>query len=167
MSSPEKKQARLRTLYTWENPGPGSYYDDIGNVAKSDHVMRGEWINTDPKMVRNPNPDFMWWDNGRTRHRPSWVAKMDWPIGLRYDTIDPQASYVVRTTGFGQCLLRVNGKRVQPTLDGKGIGEIKEFPIPQHCYQDGSIVLTFDVPHEPGINWRRASRLSEVWLLKQ
>ena len=92
---------------------------------------------------------------------------MDWPIGLRYEGIDPQAGYEVRTTGYGQCLLRVNGQRVMPTADGREVGEVKRFPIPKELYQDGSIVLTFDLPHEPGVNWRKASRLSEVWLIKK
>lgn len=73
----------------------------------------------------------------------------------------------MRTTGNGQCLLRVNGELVAPTVDGKGIGEIKEFPIPKRLYSNGVITLTFDVPFEPGVNWREASRLNEVWLIKK
>jgi hypothetical protein len=167
MGSEAEKVARLDVLRTWEHPGPGSFYDDIGNVGKSPHVIRGEGLNTDPRMKRNPNPDFMWWDAGKSRVRPSWISKMDWPIGLRYEGLDANADYVVRTTGLSQCLLRVNGERVQPTIDGKEVGEIKEFPVPRELYRDGLIILTFDFPHEPGINWRQASRLSEVWLIKR
>jgi hypothetical protein len=167
MPSEESKRAHLDIIRMWENPGPGSFYDDIGNVSKSPHVIRGEGINTDPNMERNPNPDFMWWDDGRRRVRQSWVSKMDWPLGLRYEALDPEADYIVRTTGYGQCLLRVNGVRVQPTVDGKNIGEIKEFPVPKELYRDATILLTFDVPYEPDLNWRVQSRLSEVWLLKR
>jgi hypothetical protein len=167
LATEEEKLARLKTLATWENPGPGSFYDDIGNIAQSTHVLRGESLGTDPLMARHMNPDFMWWDNGRTRVRQSWVSKMDWPMGLRYDGLDPEAEYTIRTTGLSQCLPRVNGERIEPTLDGKGIGEIKEFPVPKALYKEGTIVLTFDVPHEPGVNWREASRLTEVWLLKK
>lgn len=159
--------ARLKTIYTWENPGPGSFYDDIGNVAQSQRLLRGESLHTDPLMRRHMNPDFMWWDDGLTRVRQSWISKMDWPMGLRYDGLDPEADYVIRTTGYAQCLPRVNGERVTPSIDGKDIGEIKEFPVPRNLYKDGTIILTFDVPHEPGINWRQMSRLSEVWLIKQ
>lgn len=162
----ETKLARLETIRTWENPGPGSFYDDIGNVSKSDRVLRGEALATDPLMVRNPNPDFMWWDNGRTRVRQSWISKMDWPIGLRYDGLDSDSNYLLRTTGYAQCLPRVNGALLKPTLDGKDIGEFKEFPVPKELLPEGTILLTFDKPHEPGVNWRQASRLSEVWLLK-
>lgn len=167
LGSDAEKLERLNVIATWENPGPGSFYDDIGNVAQSDHVLRGESLSTDPLMRRHMNPDFMWWDDGRSRLRQSWVSKMDWPMGLRYDDVDPEADYVVRTTGLSQCLLRVNGERVQPTIDGKKVGEIKEFPVPKELYKDGTIILTFDVPDEPGINWRDASRLTEVWLIKR
>jgi hypothetical protein len=166
MASEAEKLEHLDMLRTWEDPGPGGYYDDIGNVAKSPRVVRGEDANTDPNNDRSPNPDCMWWESGRTRVRHSWVCHMDWPLGLRYEGVDPRADYVVRTTGNRDCLLRVNGERVQPTLDGKGIGEIKEFPIPRRLYEDGTIVLTFDRPHEPDLNWRHASRLTEVWLLR-
>ena len=164
LATEAEKVARLDLVRTWAHPGPGSYYDDVGNVANSPHVIRGESFNTDPHMRRNPNPDFMWWDGGMSRARQSCISKMDWPIGLRYEGVDPAAHYVVRTTGYGQCLLRVNGVRVQPTVDGREVGQIKEFPLPPKLYQQGRIVLTFDRPAEPGVNWRHTSRLSEVWL---
>jgi len=166
LHSEREKLIRLHELATWEKHGPGSFYDDIGNVGQSDHVMRGEWINTDPGMIRSPNPDTMWWDGGRSRARLSWISKMDWPIGLRYEGIDPEAPYEVRTTGYGQCLLRVNGERVPPSSYGREVGDIKKFPLPKKLYKEGTILLTFDLPHEPGVNWRQASRLSEVWLIK-
>ena len=37
-----EKVAQLETLARWEHPGPGSFYDDIGNVAKSPHEVRTE-----------------------------------------------------------------------------------------------------------------------------
>jgi len=167
LDSEENKIARLDIIRKWENPGPGSFYDDIGNVAKSDQVLRGKPLSEDPLMQTNPNPDFMWWDDGMARVRQTWVSKMDWPIGLQYDHLDKSATYILRTTGYGQCLVRVNSERIYPTIDEKGIGEIKEFSIPKSLYKNGSITLTFDIPHEPEINWRQQSRLSEVWLIKK
>lgn len=159
------KLARLDLIRTWEHPGPGSFYDDVGNVAKSQHVLRGEEMSTDPAMVRNPNPGF--WAGRKPRSRLSWISNMDWPIGMRYQALDPAAKYVVRLTGYRDSLLRIDGKRVMPTLDGKLMGEFKEFPVPQEALADGTILLTWDVPHEPHLNWREQSRLTEVWLLKQ
>jgi hypothetical protein len=166
LTNESERLDRLELIRTWENPGPGSYYDDIGNVSKSPRVIRGEALATDPFMQRNPNPDFMWWDNGRSRLRPSWISKMTWPLGLRYTHLDPQATYTIRTTGLGQCLLSANGQRLTPTLDGKEIGEFKEFPVPQALLAGGELHVTFETPNEPGINWRQVSRLTEIWLLK-
>ena len=63
--------------------------------------------------------------------------------------------------------MRCNGHFLTPTLYGKGIGEFKEFPVPAESLKEGKMVLTFDsLPDEAHLNWRRQSRVSEVWLLK-
>lgn len=158
----------LERIRTWERPGPGSYYDEAGNIAKSPHVIRGEGLNTDPMMAKNPNPGFWWWDDGSSRKRLSWQTSMDWPLGLAYHQLDPQAAYRVRLTGYGQAKLRGNGQLLTPTQAAKhDIGEFKEFPVPANLIKDGQLVLTFDpLPDEANLNWRKQSRVSEVWLLK-
>ncbi len=156
---------RLRELALWEEPVPDSFYDDIGNVAKSPHVVRDPEPNMTMPLVEPSGTGCMWWENGKPRCRQSWVTYMDWPKAMRYSGLDPEKRYVIRTTGYVQCLLRIDGERVTPTVDGKGIGEIKEFPVPAELYKDSCIELTFDVPHEPGVNWRYTSRLTEVWLI--
>ena len=122
----------------------------------------------DPRAVtaQTPIPEVLWWEDGKSRKRPSWMVVMDWPLGMRYTNLDPDADYTIRTTGFGTCLLSIDGERVQPTIDNKGIGEFKEFPVPKHLLKDGTLHLTFDRPIET-VNWRYQSRLSELWLLKR
>ena len=167
MPTEAEKLARIELIRTWENPGPGSFYDDVGNVAKSPHVVRGEGLNTDPEMERNPNVGFWWWYNGFSRQRLSWQTSMDWPIAVTYENLDTSATYVVRLTGYGEALTRMNGERVLPTLYGKGIGEFKEFPVPEKVVKTGKLVVTWDRPDESHLNWRQQSRLTEIWLLKQ
>ncbi|HOJ33896.1 MAG TPA: hypothetical protein PKY35_03405 [Candidatus Hydrogenedentes bacterium] len=167
MSSEKDKVARLREIALWENPVPGATYDDIGNVAKSPHVVPDPPPSLAMPLVEPSTTGCMWWDNGKPRCRQSWVTYMDWPSAMRYTALDPSKKYVIRTTGYGQCLLRIDGELVTPVKDGKGIGEIKEFVVPQESYQDREITLTFDVPYEPGVNWRYTSRLTEVWLIPQ
>jgi len=164
---PSDKQApALEAIANWEHPGHGSYYDDIGNVSKSPHVLRGElWI-TDPLMRKQDNPSFDWWENGFSRQRHSWMSSMRWPVGLEYNGLDTAASYTLRVTGFGECLLKINGQLVAHTLYGKGIGEVKEFPIPQNLIRSGKITVSFGDINEDNINWRQQSRITEVWLIK-
>jgi hypothetical protein len=65
-----------------------------------------------------------------------------------YDALDPDSAYTVRSSGYGQALLRINGDRVQPTLDGKEMGEFKEFPVPQNYLRGRRLTLTWDRPIE-------------------
>jgi hypothetical protein len=167
LSSEDAKLKRLEEIRTWEYPGPDSFYDNVGHPEKSRHVVRGEDWHTDPLMAHNPNPGHWWWDNGFSRRRLSWQVSMDWPIAVRYESIDPNAVYVIRITGYGEALTRINGQRVQPTLYGKGIGEIKEFPVPREAVRSGQIVVTWDQLDEAHLNWREQSRISEIWLLKK
>lgn len=164
MSDEEEKRARLRQLATWENPGPGSFYDDIGNIARSPHVVQAE---ISDGAVRQPEPTFWWWDQGKSRARLSWQVTM-WPIAVVYEAVDPNGEYVVRSSGYGQASLRVNGELIAPTVNGKLAGEFKEFPVPSNFLKNGKLTLTWDRPKdEANLNWRNKSRLAEVWLLKK
>ena len=153
------RNARFTELANWESPGEGSFYDAIGNIAKMPHVER----DTDEDEA---TPLFWWRNEGRSRERRSWLVSQ-WPANMVYEGLDPKFHYTVRTTGYGQALLKINGKRVQPTRDGKQIGEFKEFPVPPSDLTNGRIVLTWDkAGDEAHLNWRQRSRLSEVWLLR-
>ena len=93
---------------------------------------------------------------------------MDWPAALRYDGLDPKAKYTLRLTGYGAALPLGDGQALTPTLYGKEIGELKEFPVPQSLTADGRLEVTFQTPPgEAGLNWRQQSRASEVWLVKE
>jgi hypothetical protein len=164
-SEPERL-ARLDRLRTWEHPGAGSFYDEVGNPSRSPHVVVGDLSTLGMPLARTPLPEVLWWDQGMSRKRPSWMVVMNWPLAMHYTGLSKDANYVIRTTGFGTCLLSIDGQRVVPTIDGKGIGEFKEFPVPRHLLSDGVLHLTFERPVEH-VNWRYESRLSELWLLKK
>ena len=167
MESPGEQRRRLRELATWEDPGSGSFYDDIGNIARSPHVVRTDIDPAEPDSPKHPEPTFWWWDQGKSRARLSWQVTM-WPIALVYEGLAENGAYVVRSSGFGQALLRINGELVPPTLDGRQMGEFKEFPVAPKFLRTGKLVLTWDRPmNEEHLNWRNQSRLAEVWLLKK
>lgn len=165
MGSEADRVKRLVEIANWSTPGEGSYYDDIGNIANSPRV-EGD-LEIDPETLRGPEPLFWWWDDGRSRARLSWQVTM-WPRRIVYEGLDPSANYAVRTTGQGQCLLSADGQRIEPSIDGKQMGEFKEFPVPADVLKDRRLILTFVMPGgEDHLNWRQRSRLSEVWLLKR
>jgi hypothetical protein len=161
------QRARLRLIATWENPGEGSFYDDIGAVGRCPHVLRGEGLNTDPAMRRNPNPEAWWWDEGFSRTRLSWQSTLDFPKALVYEALDPDASYALRLTGYGDAKTRADSVLLDASVYGKDIGAFKVFPIPRELTADGSLRITWDELDESHLNWRQQSRISEAWLLRQ
>ena len=165
LGSEGEKHRRLLQLATWEQPGPGSFYDDLGNIAKSPHVVQC-YPGNGPQIEEHPQPTFWWWDQGKSRARLSWQVTL-WPSAVVYEGLDANAEYIVRSTGYGQALLRINGERVEPTLNGIQMGQFKEFPVASKFVKTRKLVLTWDRPqNEENLNWRQQSRLSEVWLLK-
>jgi hypothetical protein len=165
MADEGAKVRRLAEIAEWENPGPGSFYDDIGNVAKSPRV-EGD-AEQRPETFRGAEPTFWWWDSGKSRTRLSWQSTM-WPRRMVYEGLDPAGRYIVRTSGYGKSLLSVDGVRASATVDGTQMGEYKEFPVAAEHLKDRRLVLTWEIPDDEGhLNWRQHSRLAEVWLLKR
>ncbi len=156
MSSEQEKLARLEIIYTWENPGKDSYYDNISNVSQSPNVKTTNWYVY----------DVSWWDNGKSRKRLSTQTSKRTPE-LVYENLDPQGRYIIRIAGEGDALLRVDGQRVSPILYNKKMEEFKEFLINQKFVSDGRLEVSFDIPEESHLNWRQHSKICDIWLLKQ
>ncbi len=156
MSTEKEKLERLEIIRTWENPGPGSYYDNISNISKGPHV----------KTTTEDATDFVWWDDGMSRKRLSTQLYQNFPR-LVYTDLDPNGHYTIRIAGYGDALLRADGERIAPTVYNKGLEEFKEFQLSPKYVSDGKLEITFDVPEESKLNWRSQSKVSDIWLLKR
>ncbi len=168
MTGEAEKAERLVTLARWEDPGPGSYYDDVGNPAQSPHVRRSPFVFTEPGEEAHPEPTLWWWDQGKSRARLSWQVTMNYPEAVVYEGLDPAAAYTVRCSGYGTFLLRLDGDLVDAPATGVKMGETRDFPVPPRYVADRKLVLTWDTPPgDEALNWRQQSRLAEVWLLKK
>ncbi|HQH67667.1 MAG TPA: hypothetical protein PK166_04675, partial [Candidatus Hydrogenedentes bacterium] len=166
-STEEDKLARLDVIRTWESPGPGSYYDDIGNVAEMEHVALppGPWV--EPDLVELRNPHFPWVEDGFSRARLSWLCLMRWPEKLAYRGLDPEGEYLLRATGSGGLRPIVDDVALVPSVYPRERGAFKEFPIPPELIADGEIAVTFGDIDEYHLNWRQWSYLAEVWLIRK
>lgn len=145
-TSEEEKLKRLDEILNWENPGEGSYYDDIGTLDRSVHLVRGEGLNTDPLMERNPNPGFWYWDEGFNRLRLSWLVSMDRPVAVVYEDIDVTADYDVRVTGYRVTEIQMNGERVKPFFFSDEVGSIVEYHVPGKAVKSGKLTLNWGDP---------------------
>ncbi|MGD9854659.1 MAG: hypothetical protein AB7U20_06870 [Planctomycetaceae bacterium] len=154
----EARWQRLEELRTWENPGPGSVYDDIGHLARSPHAVRAA-------DRRGDSGSYWWFDNGMSRSRLSWLVTGS-PGSLEYDRLDPHAAYLLRFTGFGDLKPRANGQPLQPARYETAMNTVKEYPVPADLLKQGKLSVTFDSVYLEGVNWRQQPRLAEAWLIK-
>ncbi len=162
----DARARRLRELATWEDPGEGSFYDDLGHVGRSPRVVFPEAPNAHPIVQRRPNPTFWSRAGGFSRLRQAWLVTLRRPHKLLYQELDPGATYTFRLTGFGEAKPRADGVPLTPTRYGKEEGAIKEFVVPQMLSEDGVVEITFDELDESHLNWRVKSRLAEAWLIR-
>ncbi|MHA8105197.1 hypothetical protein [Aquirufa nivalisilvae] len=156
MADEAEKLERINIIATWENPGPGSYYDNISDQLKGPRV----------KTKTEDATDVAWWDNGLSRRRLSTQLFQNFPK-LEYEDLDPKGSYTIRISGQGDALLRVDGVRVRPVIYNKGVEEFKEFQLNPKFISDGKISISFDEPEESHLNWRQHSKVFDIWLLKK
>jgi hypothetical protein len=110
--------------------------------------------------------DVAWWDGGNSRKRLSSQLYQPQPE-LFYENLDFNARYMIRISGRGDALLRVDGVRLEPEVYDKEIGGFKEFVVPMNLYGDGTLRVTFDQPEESKIRWTSQSHVSDVWLIKK
>ena len=150
-----EKIARLDFIRTYEMPGEGSFYDNISSVAAK-HVTS----ETDDAI------DYLWEHDGKSRKRLSTQLFQFSPV-LEYEGLNSETDYIIRVAGYGEALLRANGERLEPTKYEKGFEEFKEFPLSKELIADGNLKITFDKPDEEHLNWRKQSRVTDVWLIKQ
>jgi len=154
MGTEEEKIDRLEVIRSWSNPGPGQYYDNISSVSEGWNVIS----KTEDAI------DYAWWDDGLSRKRLSTQLFQFLPI-LEYTGLDTESDYLIRVSGYGEALLRANGTRLKATLYNKELETFKEFILPKELIGEGNLKISFDRPDEAHLNWRRYSKVTDLWLI--
>ncbi|MFM1801887.1 MAG: hypothetical protein RJA81_1239 [Planctomycetota bacterium] len=162
----------LRALLTRTEPGPGGYYDDLGDITRQPHLVPPtEPYFKDTDFRRSPFTGFEY----RLEAPIAWCRYIqtmyDTPIVLKYDHLDPTEEYELRVTYAGDNF-RVN---IQAEADGRLIhGPIKKpnphrtltFAIPKDLTADGKLELKFN--RELGLGGNgRGCQVAEVWVMKK
>ena len=163
----------IEALLNWTDPGPGGFYDELGNPAMNPHLVRTITGDFDPENRSNPLLGFARASGDR---RITWQSEAETryeaPLKMRYDNLDPTAEYKVRVVYAGDKLdakLRLTADdkyEVHPlTPKPKPIRPV-EFDIPKQATADGALTLTWD--QESGIGGAgRGTQVAEVWLIKK
>ncbi len=149
----------IDAIVNWINPGPGGFYDDLGDPTNRPHLVPGVGFDKDPAFFHTVRTGF----GGRrsTPWRTSWYRCAEALYGnglqLHYTGLDPAAHYRVRFTQGGDNAPRLtrlvaDGKyEVHPMRAKDSDVKPVEFNIPAAATADGTLTLEWQAnPQESG-----------------
>jgi hypothetical protein len=115
MPNERDRLAAIDAILRWTNPGPGGFYDDLGNVSAQPHLVGGKAYAEDPASLESPLMGAT--TRGSEALRMSWVTYAetlhDTPLRMRYTGLDKSARYRVRVTYAGPRSTRGCASRAQ------------------------------------------------------
>jgi hypothetical protein len=171
MSDEGSRLAGIDEIVNWTDPGPGGFYDDLGNLTRQPHLVRGLGVDKDPAFLESSLVGF----GGRTGYRTSWrdhaEALNDAPLRMHYDGLDRSARYKIRVVYAGdsptrKIRLEAGGMEVHPWLQKALPVKPVEFDIPAQATAKGTLDLAWY--REPGQGGNgRGNQVAEVWLIKK
>jgi hypothetical protein len=168
--------ARIDALLTRTDPGPGGFYDALGDPARRPHLVVGEGWKRDPAFYATPLTGFSFRGYGPDQSHPrSWwthaEALYDSPLQVRYSVLDRDAKYRVRVV-YGLFERRTAKVRLTAN-DGVVIHDFLarpfeplEFDVPPEATAGGTLTLNWTQP--PGASGTgRGGPVCEVWLMRR
>jgi hypothetical protein len=183
LATPQERLQAIAAIVDWEDPGPGGFYDDLGNVARQPHLVSGMSFAEDPGRMQSPRvgfeedlvvdePD----EQPGVARRVSWLdhaeVLYDTPLQVRYTELDRQASYRLRVVYAGDApkrkirLVANDGIEIHPLLTRPLPFKPLEFDIPLQATAGGQLTLTWS--GEPGLGGNgRGCQVSEIWLMRK
>jgi hypothetical protein len=169
----EREEDRLRGIDAIVNrtdPGPGGFYDDLGDPSRQPHLVRGAPFADDPDFRRSALASF----SSRTGYPLAWChyaqSHNEAPLEMAYSGLDPSARYRVRVVYAGDNLrarfrLDADGHEVHGLISKPDPVKPVEFDIPAEATADGELRLRWS--QEPGWGGNgRGCQVAEVWLIR-
>jgi hypothetical protein len=180
--SEKERLAAIFEIVDWENPGPGGFYDDLGNSARQPHLVRNRPFAEDPASLLSAKTGF---EEGDAVDEPdekplgalrkSWLdhaeSLVDQPLKVRYDDLDPRARYKVRVVYAGDApkmkiRMVANGSvEIHPFIEKPNPTRRLEFELPPEATRGGTLELSWMRPTGLGGNGR-GCQVSEIWLMR-
>jgi hypothetical protein len=170
----EDRLAAIERVVRWTDPGPGGYYDDLGNPSLQPHLVRGLPYEEDPQRFKSTLSGFGYQPDWRLSWMTHAESFWDTPLQMRYTGLDPDARYRVRVVYAGDVfsqntLIRLvaNDKyEVHPPIKKESPPKPVEFDVPAEATRGGELTLTFSAPPGRG-SAGRGNQIAEVWLVRR
>ncbi len=172
LDSEMERLHEIEAILNWTNPGPGGFYDNLGDPAHQIHLVRGSGYAQDPAFYQSPLIGFAYvpgWRLSWCRHAE---ALYDAPLRMRYTDLDLEAKYKVRVVYAGDNfktrirLVANESLEIHPYKAKEYPVRPVEFDIPKPASRKGELNLTWT--QEPGRGGSgRGCQVAEVWLIKK
>ncbi len=101
----------IELITNWTNPGPGGYYDDLGDWGNQPHLVPGAPYKEDPAFYRSPLIGYAPYEKfspyeKTLNWRVSWARYVQTlhghPLKMHYTSLDTTAQYEVKVTYVGE-----------------------------------------------------------------
>ncbi len=164
--------AAIDEIVNWTNPGPGGFYDNLGELGAQPHLVRGAGYADDPAFLHSAHVGF---GEPRSYRKSFWTyagSLNDEPLKMRYTDLDPAAQYKIRVVYAGdsprqKIRLVANGSiEIHPFIAKATPYRPVEFEVPREATRNGELNLAWT--REPGQGGNgRGCDVSEIWLIKK
>ena len=180
----KNEQARLVSidkLLNWDNPGPGGFYDNLGQSVEIPRLAEYPAWQDDPGSLRSPRVSFgaglrgaEWVHTVQAKGFDGSAIPLAWmnqittlyetPLNVVYENLDPHSNYVLRVAYTGRFRARIqlmaDGKFQLHEMRETGTIPISEFPVPNQATRDGRLKLTWMCDEG-----ERGAQVAEIWLI--
>jgi hypothetical protein len=170
-----ERLAALDAVLMRTDPGPGGFYDDLGDPERRPHLVRGPGWEKDPAFYassltgfgfRAGGPDLSlpkaWWTHAESLY--------DAPLMVRYTGLDKSAAYRVRVVygreRAGTKIRLVANDKLEIHASVSKALEPLEFDIPPEATAGGELTLTWTQAAGSG-GTGRGCQVAEVFLLRK
>jgi hypothetical protein len=176
MPSKTDQLRAIDELLNYTNPGPGGFYDDLGNLSDGSHLDRGAGGLRDPEFRASTHVGFAYPDPFGDRAPIAWKrwaeSLYNAPLKMHYPALDPEAHYKVRVVYSGDQPRRkirltcASGEEIHPFIQKPWPPKPLEFDVPPAATAHGELTLIWSREPDLGGNGR-GCQVSEVWLIKK
>jgi len=180
----ENEKARLTPideLLNWDNPGPGGFYDNLGQSINTPRLADYPAWEEDPGSLQSPRVSFGAGLRGREWVHTiqakgfdgsaiplAWMnqitALYETPLNVVYENLDSHSSYILKVayTGRFQANIQLTADDEFQIHEMRKTGKtpINEFPIPEEATRDGKLKLTWTCAEG-----ERGAQVAEIWLI--
>ena len=170
LPSRSQQLEKLQRIVDWENPGPSGYYEAVGHVGKSLHMIKLQnagdsmrhYYDLPMPTQRNMGPE-------RNKLRISFHVYHDDLPSLKYNALDPHANYTVKLFAQRESPLLIDGQLAKKIRTGEQFDQVveQEFEVPPSALEDGKIELTWAPLDEKHLNWRQRHYVTDIWVIWQ